>query len=141
MTHFVNMPTQVSGARRLVAALAEMEIQVVFGVPGDTGIAFYDQLAAATDVIRHVLTRDERHAAYMPDGYARSTGRLAACEASSGAGAVYLASGLAEAYASSVMGPTVLLPTSSSTRTGMMRAHRVTRLTWGAQNRVQKGTM
>ncbi|KUM98052.1 hypothetical protein AQI95_41425 [Streptomyces yokosukanensis] len=96
------MPDQVSGARRLVAALAEMEIGVVFGVPGDTGIALYDELAAATDVIRHVLARDERHAAYMADGYARSTGRLAACEASSGAGAVYLASGLAEAYASSV---------------------------------------
>ena len=91
-----------TGAHVLVDSLIGHGLDTVFGVPGDTGINLYDVLAARTDRITHVLTRDERHSGYMADGYARTSRRLAVCEASSGAGAVYLASGLAESYASSI---------------------------------------
>lgn len=91
-----------SGAELLVAALVDHGIETVFGVPGDTGVVLYDVLRRRRDEVRHVLARDERHAAYMADAHARSSRRLAACEASSGAGAVYLAGGLAEAYAARI---------------------------------------
>lgn len=91
---------RLTGAQLLTAALIAHDVDTIFGVPGDTGITFYDALAASR--IRHVLARDERHAAYMADGYARTSATLGVCEASSGAGAVYLASGLGEAYAASV---------------------------------------
>lgn len=93
---------RVTGAHVLVDSLVGHGIDTVFGVPGDTGINLYDVFAGRTDQIVHVLARDERHCGYMADGYARSARRLAVCEASSGAGAVYLASGLAESYASSI---------------------------------------
>lgn len=104
----------MSGAELLVDSLVAEGISVVFGLPGDTGIIFYDELAQRRSQIRHVLVRDERHASYMADGYARSTGNLAACEASSGAGAVYLASGLAESYASSI--PVLVVTTDINQR-------------------------
>jgi acetolactate synthase-1/2/3 large subunit len=91
-----------SGSELLVEALVRHGVDTVFGVPGDTGVVLYDVLARRTDELRHVLARDERHAGYMADGYARTHRRLGVCEASSGAGAVYLASGLGEAFASSV---------------------------------------
>lgn len=94
--------SSVRGADLLVRALVSAGVRHVFGVPGDTGVVLYDALFALQDRIRHVLARDERHAAYMADGYARSTGGVGVCEASSGGGVSYLVSGLAEAYASSV---------------------------------------
>jgi acetolactate synthase-1/2/3 large subunit len=86
----------------LVEALVRHGVDTVFGVPGDTGVVLYDVFARRTEELRHVLARDERHAGYMADGYARTRRRIGVCEASSGAGAVYLASGLGEAFASSV---------------------------------------
>jgi acetolactate synthase-1/2/3 large subunit len=73
-------------------------------VPGDTSLALYDALyeAQARGEIRHVLAREERSAAYMADVYARVSGRPGVTEAPSGAGATYLAAGLAEAHASSI---------------------------------------
>lgn len=94
--------TRRTGADVLVESLIAHGIDAIFGVPGDTGVNLYDAICRRSARIRHLLARDERHAAYMADGYARTSGRVAVCEASSGAGAVYLASGLAEAYASSV---------------------------------------
>jgi len=82
--------------------LKAYEVEYVFGVPGDTSIPFYDALHAARDSVRHVMTRDERGASYMADVYARLSGRPGVCEAPSGAGALYLVPGLAEANASSV---------------------------------------
>jgi acetolactate synthase-1/2/3 large subunit len=90
------------GADLLVRALVSSGVRHVFGVPGDTGVVLYDALYAEQDRIQHVLARDERHAAYMADGYARSTGEVGVCEASSGGGVSYLASGLGEAFASSI---------------------------------------
>jgi acetolactate synthase-1/2/3 large subunit len=103
-----------SGAELLVDALVRHGINTVFGFPGDTSIALYDVLAQRTSDIRHVLARDERHAGFMADAYTRTTRRLGVCEASGGAGAVYLASGLAEAFASSI--PLLAITTDNNRR-------------------------
>jgi acetolactate synthase-1/2/3 large subunit len=95
-------PEHLRGADLLVRALVSAGVRHVFGVPGDTGVVLYDALYAEQDRILHLLARDERHAAYMADGYARSTGNVGVCEASSGGGVSYLASGLGEAFASSI---------------------------------------
>jgi acetolactate synthase-1/2/3 large subunit len=90
------------GADILAECLIEAGIDLIFGVPGDTGVVFYDALYQRTDRIRHILARDERHAGFMADGYARWTNRVGCCEVSSGGGADFLVSGLGEAYAASV---------------------------------------
>jgi acetolactate synthase-1/2/3 large subunit len=92
-----------------VDALIEGGVTTVFGVPGDTGVALYDALYHRTDDIRHVLARDERHAATMADAYARCGNRVGAVEVSSGGGTTFVVGGLGEAYASGVP---VLLITS-----------------------------
>ncbi|MDT0268499.1 thiamine pyrophosphate-binding protein [Streptomyces sp. DSM 44915] len=102
------------GAELLVEALIQHGVDTVFGYPGDTSIAFYDALRGQSSRIRHILTRDERHAGFMADAYTRTTRRLGVCEASSGAGAVYLASGLAEARAASV--PLLAITTDNNRR-------------------------
>ncbi|GGY97246.1 thiamine pyrophosphate-binding protein [Streptomyces poonensis] len=103
-----------NGAELLVDALVRHGVDTVFGYPGDTSIAFYDVLARRADEIRHVLTRDERHAGFAADAYTRTTRRIGVCEAPSGAGAVYLASGLAEAFASSI--PVLAITTDNNRR-------------------------
>ncbi|MER7763539.1 thiamine pyrophosphate-binding protein [Streptomyces sp. NPDC097619] len=103
-----------NGAELLVDALVAHGVETVFGFPGDTSIAFYEELGRRSGEIRHVLTRDERHAGFMADAHSRTTRRLGVCEASSGAGAVYLASGLAEAYTSSI--PLLAITTDNSRR-------------------------
>lgn len=93
-----------NGGQIVVEMLKAYEVRHIFGVPGDTGLAFYDALAQAgrQGQIEHVLARDERSAAYMADVYARVAFRPGVCEGPSGAGATYLASGLAEPQASSI---------------------------------------
>ncbi|MFS8096761.1 thiamine pyrophosphate-binding protein [Lentzea alba] len=103
-----------NGAELLVDALVRHGVDTVFGFPGDTSIAFYDVLLRRADEIRHVLARDERHAGFMADAYSRTTRRLGVCEAPSGAGAVYLASGMAEAFAASV--PLLAITTDNNRR-------------------------
>ena len=97
------------GAEILVDALIAAGVQVIFGVPGDTGVVFYDALYARRGEIRHVLARDERAAAAMADAYARLTNRIGVVEASSGGGATYLVGGLGEPFAASV--PLLVLTT------------------------------
>lgn len=93
---------QLSGGQLVVEMLKAYGVRYVFGVPGDTSLALYDALAQAQGDIGHVLARDERSAAYMADVYARVSFRPGVTEAPSGAGATYLAAGLAEAHASSI---------------------------------------
>jgi acetolactate synthase I/II/III large subunit len=91
----------VTGAEAVVEMLRAHGVETIFGLCGDTSLPFYDALARLGSV-RHVLTRDERHAAYMADGYARLSGKVGVCEGPSGGGATYLLPGLVEANESSV---------------------------------------
>jgi acetolactate synthase-1/2/3 large subunit len=91
----------MTGAELLVAMLQAYGVEVIFGLPGDTGVAFYDALRAQTQ-IRHVMTRDERAAAFMADAYARLSEKPGVCEGPSGGGATYILPGVAEAHHSSV---------------------------------------
>src|SRR2546421_10995509 len=90
----------MTGAQATVEMLKAHGVELVFGLCGDTSLPLYDALR--TNTLRHVLTRDERHAAYMADGYARVTGKVGVCEGPSGGGATYLLPGLVEANESSV---------------------------------------
>jgi acetolactate synthase-1/2/3 large subunit len=94
-----NRPT---GAEAFVRTLQAQNVEYVFGLCGDTTLPLYDALFRLDHGITHILTRDERSAAYMADGYARVTGRVGVCEGPSGGGATYLLPGLAEANESSV---------------------------------------
>ena len=96
-----------NGGQILVESLLQADAKVVFGVPGDTGVVFYDALLARRDAIRHVLAGDERGAAFMADVYARSTNRPGIVEVSSGGGVTFVVGGVGEALAASV--PMILI--------------------------------
>jgi acetolactate synthase-1/2/3 large subunit len=92
----------MNGAEALVRMLQMNGVKHIFGLCGDTSLPFYDALARLDHGIDHILTRDERSAAYMADGYARVTGRVGVCEGPSGGGATYLLPGIVEANESSI---------------------------------------
>ncbi|MEM7752189.1 MAG: thiamine pyrophosphate-binding protein [Pseudomonadota bacterium] len=92
----------LTGAEAMVHMLDAYEVRHVFGLCGDTTLPFYDALYRLDHGIEHILTRDERSAAYMADGYARVTGKPGVCEGPSGGGATYILPGLVEATESSV---------------------------------------
>jgi acetolactate synthase I/II/III large subunit len=94
--------TQLTGAESAVRMLQLHGVRHIFGLCGDTSLPFYDALARLDHGMEHVLTRDERHAAYMADAYARVTGRPGICEGPSGGGATYIIPGVIEANESSV---------------------------------------
>ena len=93
---------QISGAEALVQMLKLHGVDTVFGLCGDTTLPFYDALYRTGEGVRHILTRDERHAAYMADGYARVSGKVGVCEGPSGGGATYILPGVVEANESSI---------------------------------------
>ncbi|MEA3377406.1 MAG: thiamine pyrophosphate-binding protein [Chloroflexota bacterium] len=117
---------RLNGAQLVVEMLKAYHVRYVFGVPGDTSLAFYDALRQAHErgEIEHVLARDERSAAYMADVYARVSFRPGVCEGPSGAGATYLAGGLGEPHASSI--PVIAL--TSDTPLGMDHRNAITAL-------------
>ncbi|MDQ3692959.1 MAG: thiamine pyrophosphate-binding protein [Chloroflexota bacterium] len=90
------------GAEALVEVLAESGVQHIFGLPGDTGVSFYDALYDNRHRITHIMTRDERSASFMADVYARVTGKIGVCEGPSGGGATYILPGVAEAQGSAI---------------------------------------
>ena len=92
----------MNGAEAMVRLLDAHDVKHVFGLCGDTTLPFYDALYQLDHGIKHILTRDERSAAYMADGYARVTGKVGVCEGPSGGGATYILPGLVEANESSV---------------------------------------
>lgn len=96
------MSNQLTGAEAMVRMLQAHGVTDMFGLCGDTTLPFYDALHRLDHGIRHLLTRDERHAAYMADGYARVTGKPGVCEGPSGGGATYILPGVVEANESSV---------------------------------------
>ena len=93
---------QLSGAEAFVRMLTLHDVDVIFGLCGDTSLPLYDALARLDHGMRHVLTRDERSAAYMADAYARVSGRVGVCEGPSGGGATYILPGVVEANESSI---------------------------------------
>jgi len=93
---------RLSGAEAMVRLLQAYGVRHVFGLCGDTSLPLYDALFRLDHGITHVLTRDERHAAYMADGYARVTLRPGVCEGPSGGGATYILPGVVEANESSI---------------------------------------
>ena len=90
----------MTGGQAVVRMLELHEVQIAFGLCGDTSLPLYDALRSST--LRHVLTRDERHAGYMADAYARVTGKVGVCEGPSGGGATYILPALVEANESSI---------------------------------------
>ena len=91
----------MNGAQLLVQALRANGVDTIFGLPGDTGMAFYDALYHEP-AITHIMTRDERSASFMADVYARVSRRLGVCEGPSGGGATYIIPGIAEAQGSAI---------------------------------------
>ncbi|GBD43629.1 Acetolactate synthase isozyme 3 large subunit [bacterium HR40] len=91
------MSNAYSGAEALVWLLDSYGVRLVFGLCGDTSLPFYDALARGRHAIRHLLARDERHAAYMAEAWSRLTGRPGVVEGPSGGGATYMLPGVAEA--------------------------------------------
>jgi len=88
---------RMKGSQALVAALEHEGCEVMFGYPGGVAIPFYDALYDAKK-LRHVLVRHEQGAAHAADGYARATGKVGVCTATSGPGATNLVTGIATAY-------------------------------------------
>ena len=94
-----NQPT---GAEAMVHMLEKHRVRNIFGLCGDTSLPFYDALATLDHGMRHILMRDERHAGYAADAYARVTGDVGVCEGPSGGGATHILPGVVEANESSV---------------------------------------
>lgn len=93
---------ELTGAEAAVRMLQAHGVRHVFGLCGDTSLPFYDALCRLDHGMTHVLTRDERCAAYMADAYARVTARPGVCEGPSGGGATYILPGVVEANESSI---------------------------------------
>ena len=90
----------MSGARILLECLMRENVDLIFGYPGGVTLPFYDALYEHS--IRHVLVRHEQNAAFAAQGYARSTGRVGVCCATSGPGATNLVTGLVDAMMDSI---------------------------------------
>ena len=89
---------EMTGAQVVVECLLEQGVDTVFGYPGGTILNIYDELYKYQDKITHYLTAHEQGAAHAADGYARSTGKVGVCLATSGLGATNLTTGIATAY-------------------------------------------
>ncbi len=87
---------KMSGARAIVSGLEKEGVEVIFGIPGGQSIPLYDALYDSS--MNHILTRHEQGAAHAADGYARASGKVGVCSATSGPGATNLTTGIANAY-------------------------------------------
>lgn len=93
---------QLTGAEIIIECLKEQGVDTVFGYPGGAILNVYDELYKHSHEIRHILTSHEQGASHAADGYARSTGKVGVCLATSGPGATNLVTGIATAYMDSV---------------------------------------
>ena len=93
---------QLTGAQIVIECLKEQGVDTVFGYPGGAILNLYDELYKHQKEIHHILTAHEQGASHAADGYARSTGRVGVCLATSGPGATNLVTGIATAYMDSV---------------------------------------
>lgn len=92
----------LTGAEILIKSLLDEGVDTVFGYPGGAVLNIYDELYRYRDKINHILTAHEQGAAHAADGYARATGRVGVCLATSGPGATNLVTGIATAYMDSI---------------------------------------
>lgn len=92
----------LSGSEIIIECLKEQGVDTVFGYPGGTILNVYDELYKHSEEIKHVLTSHEQGAAHAADGYARATGKVGVCMATSGPGATNLVTGIATAYMDSI---------------------------------------
>ena len=93
---------QLTGAEIVIECLKEQGVDTVFGYPGGAILNVYDELYKHSDEITHILTSHEQGAAHAADGYARATGKVGVCFATSGPGATNLVTGIATAYMDSI---------------------------------------
>src|SRR5512142_3398734 len=107
-----HMPSLMSGARMLLECLAREGVDCIFGYPGGVTLPLYDCLY--DNPIRHVLVRHEQNAVFGASGYARSTGKVGVCCATSGPGATNLITGLVDALMDSI--PIVAITGQVSTK-------------------------
>ena len=89
---------KLTGAQIIIECLKEQGVDTVFGYPGGSVLNIYDALYKSSDTIKHILTAHEQGAAHAADGYARASGRVGVCIATSGPGATNLVTGIATAY-------------------------------------------
>ena len=94
--------SKLTGAEIVVECLKEQGVDTVFGFPGGAILNIYDALYQHQDEITHILTSHEQGASHAADGYARATGKVGVCMATSGPGATNLVTGIATAYMDSV---------------------------------------
>ncbi|MBN1384614.1 MAG: biosynthetic-type acetolactate synthase large subunit [Elusimicrobia bacterium] len=93
---------QKTGAKIFIDCLLKENVDIIFGIPGGVMLPIFDEIYDARDKIRFVLARHEQGAGHMADGYARSTGKVGVCIATSGPGATNLITALATAYMDSI---------------------------------------
>ena len=93
---------ELTGSEILVQCLREQGVDTVFGYPGGCILNVYDALYKHSDEITHILTSHEQGASHAADGYARATGKVGVCMATSGPGATNLVTGIATAYMDSI---------------------------------------
>ena len=93
---------QLNGSEIIIECLKEQGVDTVFGYPGGTILNVYDALYKHQDEIKHILTSHEQGASHAADGYARATGKVGVCMATSGPGATNLVTGIATAYMDSI---------------------------------------
>ena len=93
---------ELTGSQIVIECLKEQGVDTVFGYPGGTILNIYDELYKHRDESNHILTSHEQGAAHAADGYARATGKVGVCMATSGPGATNLVTGIATAYMDSV---------------------------------------
>ena len=92
----------LTGSQIVIECLKEQKVDNVFGYPGGTILNIYDELYKHSDEITHILTSHEQGASHAADGYARATGKVGVCFATSGPGATNLVTGIATAYMDSI---------------------------------------
>nr|WP_302598245.1 biosynthetic-type acetolactate synthase large subunit [uncultured Cellulosilyticum sp.] len=93
---------RINGSQILIECLVEQGVDTVFGYPGGQALNIYDALYKNSDRITHILTSHEQGASHAADGYARATGKVGVCIATSGPGATNLVTGIATAYMDSI---------------------------------------
>ena len=96
------MKQVLNGSEIVLECLKEQGVDTVFGYPGGAILNIYDELYKHSDEIHHILTSHEQGASHAADGYARATGKVGVCMATSGPGATNLVTGLATAYMDSI---------------------------------------